>query len=335
MSVRTILIEASLGIGDMIALTPMIRSLRRTHPHAMLSILSRRGGYFADRKIPHIDEIIVPGGPNGYLRLLRRRFDLLLMPGYYRSTNGTGNTIAYRTLFWLIPARQRITLGNLDAPCNRHTSRVDVYLRLLKMAGIDIPDQDRDLGLPLDFSSTRALLHQALAEAGLPGQRSVVVHIGSKAGYQTRDWPAARWQTVLEHLWRIHQMPAVFIGTADDEERTQSLRRTMRTPSIDLVSKLSLEETAAVINDASLFISTNSGPMWIAAALKKPQISVCGPSKEAWDPLNPNAIVLRTEIQRPGCLPPCDARTCAYSDNACMNRIESNDVLSAIERLIA
>jgi ADP-heptose:LPS heptosyltransferase len=336
MSPRTVLIESSLGIGDAIVLAPMLRCLKRAYPSVRISLLSRRGGYYEHRALRAVDEVIVPRGPVDYVRLLRRRFDLLLMPGHYRSTNGVRNTLLYRALFRLIRARRRITLGDLDAPEYRELSRLDAYLRLLELAGIPTSPQDRCLELPaLDLPSPSSIPSTALVELKASGQPTVIVHIGSKAGYHTRDWPERNWRDLLTHLWDHYRMTAVFIGSTDDAERTAALCHMLSSPRLNIVAKLNLESTAAVIRDGELFVSTNSGPMWIAAALQKPQLAFCGPSKPAWDPINPHAIVLRRPVDRRHCTPPCDARTCIYGDTACMNGIDAKEAIAAADRLVA
>ena len=336
MAPRTVLIESSLGIGDAIVLAPMLRCLKRAYPSVNITLLSRRGGFYEKHALRSVDEVIVPRVSMDYIRLLRRRFDLLLMPGHYRSTNGIRNTLLYRVLFQLIRARRRITLGNLDSPQYQQLSRLDAYLRLLELAGVPTTEQDRVLELPaLELPSPSPTPSPALAALRAAGDASVIVHIGSKAGYQTRDWPESHWRELLVHLWSRYRMTPVFIGSTDDMERTDALRRILPMPSIDLVAKLNLESTAAAIRDGDLFVSTNSGPMWIAAALQKPQLALCGPSKPAWDPINPCAVVLRHAVARRHCTPPCDARACVYGDTACMTRITTTEAIAAVDRLLA
>ena len=335
MTSPTIMLEASLGIGDVIAFAPMVRRLKREYPKASITVLSRRAGFLAKKQLAGITRILTPRTPRDYLALLTTPVDILFMPGYYQSTNGILNTIAYRALFKAIPARQRFTLGDLDSQAHRDLNRVDVYLRLLHQGGLETSPNDRCLFVPFAIDQTASPLPGLLEKSGHKGKRVAVVHIGSKAGYTTRDWPSARWQTVLEHVWRQYGLVPILIGTQDDRQRNAEVANRLRTPYIDQTEKLSLEATSTLIRDANVFISTNSGPMWLAAAMEKPQLALCGPSKTAWDPLNPNAIVLREQPDRKKCRPPCDARTCAYRDNQCMLDITEEDAIAALDRVVS
>jgi len=329
-----ILLEASLGIGDAVTFSPMVRRLKRAYPDAKLGIMSRHGGFLASTKLAGVDEVLVARRPRDYLRIVAEFWDLLLMPGYHRSTNGISNTLAYRLLYHAFPARRRITLGDLDAPAYRDYNRVDVYLEMVRRIGLSVTAEDRTLFLPFDIDHVGKPLAAIVSDSGFVGYRVAVIHIGSKHGYTTRDWPIPRWTSLLHHLWRQHGLLPVFIGAKDDEQRTTALLHALDIPSVDRTAKLSLAETAAVIRDADLFISTNSGPMWIAAALGKPQLAICGPSKPSWDPLNAAGVILRQRIDRPRCDPPCDARSCFYGDCRCMDEIDAAAAIDAVERLL-
>ena len=96
----------------------------------------------------------------------------------------------------------------------------------------------------------------------------------------------------------------------------------------NLVSNTSLTELVSQIASLDLFITGDSGPMHIAAALQVPTVSIFGPTdeKETSQWMNEKSIIIKKNLE----CQPCLKRNCPLIHHNCMKLIKAKDVLDAI-----
>lgn len=330
---KKIIIMSSLGIGDVITAGPLLKKLKVVYPNSKILIYSLRGGYLENYNISYVDEIIKLRGLKNIIRFFREKSDIHINLGYYSKISSHFKTFLYYLMIFLSRSRKKIFLGDLESLEFKNKDMVQMKLGVLKKLNIEVRGNDCDLFVPFSFRIEKNKVNKLLRIKKIEKDSLLtIIHTGTKGGYFTRFWPSDRWVEIINYLNRNYQAKICFIGGKDDIETTDQIIKKIKFPIYNFVGKLSLQETTALIDKCNLFISTNSGPMWIAAALHKPQIALCGPSKTAWDPYNKNAIVIRKTINRKYCNPPCDAKKCKYKDNLCMESINVEEIKSGIKR---
>jgi ADP-heptose:LPS heptosyltransferase len=119
----------------------------------------------------------------------------------------------------------------------------------------------------------------------------------------------------------------------EETKKTADLNRLIQNVATDFGGKLSWEGTISLLNDVDLVISGNTGIMHLAAALKKPQIALHGPTSDVlWGPLNSKARAVKTPCER------CPSLKLGFEYHedpmSCMNKIEVDQVKQAVESLI-
>lgn len=113
---------------------------------------------------------------------------------------------------------------------------------------------------------------------GLPA-RYVAIHTG--AGAIWKQWPIERWQSVAQKM----PLPVVFLGGPTDP---------VPEADINLVGKLSLEDSMRAAAFAEAHLSGDTGSGHIAAAYGVPTLSIFGRTQpEVFRPYGANARVLR------------------------------------------
>lgn len=103
---------------------------------------------------------------------------------------------------------------------------------------------------------------------------------------------------------------------------------------VDFCGKLRFTETAKVISQVDLFISTDTGCMHAADALKVPTIAIFGPTLTSKNgPVSKNSKVVQSRI---GCAP-CQYSGMFYTCTVylCMNSISPGDVMREARRMLA
>jgi ADP-heptose:LPS heptosyltransferase len=121
--------------------------------------------------------------------------------------------------------------------------------------------------------------------------QTVVIHTGPS--WKVREWPAEYWQTLMDGLRRTSPSIRILrIGAS--HHVTQGAAEIAPMYGVEsLVDKLSLEEMAALLTVADLFIGIDSGMIHMAGAAGTPCIGLFGPTNPAYRILrNPKAIGL-------------------------------------------
>jgi len=99
----------------------------------------------------------------------------------------------------------------------------------------------------------------------------------------------------------------------------------------NLSGKTSIEELTNKISTLDLFITGDSGPMHIAAVLQIPTISIFGPTNcsatSQW--MNDQSVIVSKNLD----CQPCMQRECPLNHHDCMQLIEAEEVLDAVNSL--
>lgn len=346
--VGKILIRGTNWIGDAVMSIPAMRELRKIFPMAHIALLVRPWVRDLYGDVEFIDEILVYDkqgihrGPRGLMRLAatlkQRRFDLALL---------FQNAFEAALLAWSarIPLRVGYARDGRGLLLT-HPLRVDpelhsvhqvyYYLGILCAAGwlpqrpwksdeyaIDVRIRVREA----DRRTADALLQ---AEGVQAGQLLAGINPGAHYGSAKR-WFPERYAAVADALAQRHALRSVIVGSAREVGIAAEIARRMKSAPAVLSGRTSLGQLMAVIERCRLFITNDSGPMHLAAALDVPQVAIFGSTSEvATGPLSRRAEVIRHPVH----CSPCFLRECP-TDLKCMKGVTVEQVLAAAERKLA
>ncbi|KPJ69583.1 MAG: hypothetical protein AMS14_11470, partial [Planctomycetes bacterium DG_20] len=181
-------------------------------------------------------------------------------------------------------------------------------------------------------AEARAAIRGRLAERGLARDEPYIV-VGAHARWPTKQWPPERFARVLDEMHRETGARAVLVGSADAVANARTIAGRMRERPIDLTNRTTLKELVAVIAEARVMATNDSGPMHVAAAVGTPVVAIFGPTNPArTGPYGPGHRVLRG---RAACSP-CYRRECLYGGETaallCLTNITADAVT---EQLLA
>lgn len=357
MSPSRILAIKLADLGDVLNITPALRALRQTFPHARLDALVNPHTAMILEDSGLVDEVVVfpktqfegfsaflPGawGPLiRYMRMLRaRQYDTVVNFHHLTTRMGRAKQRA------LVKATGASTIVGLDNGHGRWITQpvkddgfgvmreVEYWLLLAKKLGATSPDLS--LHLPLnEAEQTRA--DQLLAEAGLADRDFAVFHPGSGGFSLARRWDPSKFAALAAALYRRHALPTVLVGAAEDG--VDQVLAAANSPLIDLSGRTSFRELAGVLRRAQVFVGADSGVMHLAAAAKTRVVAIFGPTNHRawapWTPYSPSRVV-RLDL-------PCSP--CAYvghkvgqregcSQRTCLAQLPVSVVLEHVETLL-
>jgi lipopolysaccharide heptosyltransferase II len=182
----------------------------------------------------------------------------------------------------------------------------------------------------------QASLQRCLRERGLAprprvagtGAPLVVVHVGASA--PSRRYPAEQFGLAADAIAEATGARVVFTGSADEAPLIDAARDCMTGPSVSLAGALGLGELAALIGQAQLLVSNNSGPVHLAAALGTPVIDLYAQTNPQHTPWQVDARVLQHDVPCRHCL----KSRCPAGHHDCLRRVPPQAVASAALELL-
>lgn len=292
-AIDRIFVVATGKLGDVVCTTPVFRAIRKATPHTKIVIQDDSG--INEQILDHsglVDGYIAMRGFVHTVRLLRaQRFDAAVLtgPGFFPLAcilaagipcvvvpRVEGGYCPYETrpYKWLLSFVTAVPFYmGAYAPRER--------LRALEPLGITTEDTQKNLGYS---DEARKHIDALLRTESLEEKSFAVISPGS--GNKIKEWPSARFAEVAGYLWNTHHIPVVIIGSARDRREVQAMVASLP-PEVRVVNtseQLSIDQLKALIARARLFISVDTGPIYIAEAFDVPTIDVVGPMDEHEQP---------------------------------------------------
>lgn len=167
---------------------------------------------------------------------------------------------------------------------------------------------------------------------------SPLVGIQPAAGRQIKEWDPIRFAEAGAEIARTHRASMVLIGSAADRPALDAVRAAWPAdvPLLELPRDTDLISLAAVLERLSLFITGDTGPMHLAAAVGTPVLAIFGPSLPTrYAPLSARSRVIRIDIPCSPCnmmrKPPA---RCVGHVPDCLAGITTADVVRAAHEML-
>ena len=322
----------------MVLLTPALRALRIAYPQSHLALLVRPLVADLMATHPYIDEVIIDNRGTGLNRLpsfyksmseIRRSgFDLavVLHPTSFRNAlipflagvpERIGSNVSGRGILLTKTCADR-----------RDLHEVHRYLRVLELIDIHEPNAK------LEFWHTDADRHaarQMLATHGIPPKEHLIgVNLGTT--WDTKRWSLENFAEVITRAQKRFKARILLTGSATEIPLGEALAQIAKVETVNLIGKTTLMQLGALIESCDLYLTCDSGPMHIAAAVGTPTIALFGPtSPTRHGPYGENHEV----IEKPVECRPCYKRKCMRRDlpHLCMTEIDPNEVVTQILKM--
>ncbi len=330
-----VFIRSTNWIGDAVMSVAALRELRRSLPDSYLLLIARPwvAGLFENQGL--VDEVypVDPGETQvqqlrsmiGKVRncdqaiLFQNAFQAALVAFLARVPDRAGYSTDGRRLLLTRRAKPRIKR------LNRH--QVYYYLDLLHQTGFSPKDylQDDDFRPDISLKPTKQGIQSArrlLAENNIqPGKSLVLLNPGAYFGSAKR-WLIERYASLGNRLVQNRSAQVVIIGSASERGIAERISARMRTGAAIMTGATDLPTLMGLFSVSQLFVTNDSGPMHLAAALDTPQIALFGSTDEiATGPYSRKARIIHKHVE----CSPCLLRECPL-DLRCFKAIEVDEV---------
>jgi lipopolysaccharide heptosyltransferase II len=337
---RRICIIKPSALGDVVQALPLLPVLRQQYPRARISWVINRE--LSDLLVghPHLDDRLLydrRGTWRDWRRLLgelrRGQFDLTIdLQGLLRS--------AVMSLASRAPVRVGLQTAREGA---RHAANC-----IIPDSGWMVPAHSLYWRvaetLKLGEMKRQTLIHvgrddRDWAERQFAGLSRPVLAVHPGARWDTKRWPVEKFALVACKAMRVYGFSVVIVGASAEIETGRNLERLLRrfVPSktvLNLTGRTTLKKLAAVLNASDVLLTSDSGPMHLAAGLGTPVLGVftCTSPQRSGPPGRQHELVA-TEVA-------CAAsyrKRCPHSGKlhmACMEELPTQRVCRALVRLM-
>ena len=339
---RNILIIRLSAIGDVVMASPLIRAIHRTWPGTKISWLSEESSRSVLEANSELEELIV--WPRGrwrqYLRqaklwpLAKEMFAFIsdLRKRRYDLTIDAQGLLKSGIWAYLSGAPERIGLGSREGSRILMTRFVDrsgasdrissQYLLLAQEMGLDTSD----------FSMHVALSREAreFADRFADSLSSPYAIFAPFTTRPQKHWIDGRWQELRERITAELGLSVVLLGGPGDVEASKGILPEEKPRGVNLTGKTSLQETAAVIRNASLLIGVDTGLTHMGIALDTPTIALFGATLPYRDTRGTSGTVLYHHHDCSPCRrsPTCDGLF------PCMDAISADEIIRTARVLL-
>ncbi len=323
-------------IGDVILSLPVAGAIKAAMPGSEVTFLVRRLAEPVVRMCPWVDDCIIwPERSHGisWRHLLPRgRFDVAVClfprPRVASLLKGAGIPVRVGTVrrWYSYRFNRRVHLSRSSG--GRHER--DFNLDLLRGLGWDDPLVMDSLCVPPPWAMEKA--RAILEETGVYPERDrfAVVHPG--CGGSACNWPPQSYRLVCEGLNKAG-LPVVVSGSEADKDIVDSVVGDSGWGTRSILGRTGLQELAAVLGLAVVFVGPSTGPMHLAASVGTPVVAIFGSVRNTgpgrWGPLGEGHRVFSPPV--PVCR--CRVGDCRRAD--CMSLIKPADVVEAVISIVS
>jgi len=334
------------SLGDWCVALPALRAVRQRYPEAQIALLTNfpvaaraASAISILDNTGLIDEFIAyPVGTRNPWRLLsllvnlrRSKFDVVVNLAAWR---GATKTKRDATFFYLAGIRERIGFSPVDGELNYQADGMaePEAARLLRRIPRSQPSDLTSIesyGFVLT-DSDRQWAKQILTASGIDTD-FIAVSLGTKV--PAKDWGEENWCGLLKQLGqRYPKIAVVFIGAADERERSQRCGAHWPSKVLNLCGSCTPRQSAAVLARARLFIGHDSGPMHLAAAVGTRCVAIFSARAPAgqWFPLGAGHRVIYHKTDCYG----CGLDVCTEQKKKCILSITVDEVISTVKDIL-
>ncbi|MGB9699054.1 MAG: lipopolysaccharide heptosyltransferase II [Thermodesulfobacteriota bacterium] len=343
---QTILIVKLSAIGDVVQTLPMAEALRRQFPEAQIDWLVEEEASDLLLGHPVLNRVLV-SRRKYWLKQLRqkgqRRLALQEIIKFLRTLRSIkydwviDNHGLFKSGLMVFLSRGKRKIGFQPStgiadegnylftnerykPLSIEKHALERYLDLVHQLGVNV--NKPVLKFPVS-DEIRQGAKSKLSQRGLSLGNLVVIHPLAK--WPTKQWPKEKFARLADNLINLGAT-VVFTGSLEDHKEIKEICGLMEhnTQNLNLAGQTGLRELAALFSLANLVITTDTGPMHLAAAVQAPLIVLFGPTAP-WrtGPYGNGHEIIRRNLP----CSPCFKKTC--SAVRCMEGITVEEVFAA------
>ncbi len=341
---KSILIVKLSAIGDVVHTLPFLEVIRANYPNARIDWVVEEASSQIIEGHPALDHVIVSHRTSWQKKLFRGRESSTALIGIRKFLG----ELRAETYDWVVDLqgllKSALLLGlsrgrrKIGPSWGREGNRlflteppffveadlhaVEKYLKAAEYLGCNRTSWKGNIPIrEPDKRTIDKFLHENKI------QSKVLVAINPMAKWTTKLWESEKFTALADRLQKELSCRVIFTGSRQDREEVSKIVRRMDKNPLNLTGQTNLKELAYLYSRCQLLVSTDTGPMHLAAAMGCPVVALFGPTAP-WrtGPYGPGHAVIRQEMA----CSPCFKKKCEHL--SCMRDITVDRVFGVVEQ---
>ncbi|MFC1811245.1 glycosyltransferase family 9 protein [Thermodesulfobacteriota bacterium] len=344
-----ILIVKLSAIGDVIHTLPALNAIREYYPHAHITWLVEEDAYGLIEGHAALDRILVSKRKQWLTNLRNLSLTNSIKEAYqfikelrdteYDLIIDFQALLKSGVLIGLSRGKRKIGfdrgmehmehsylfLNERVPPVDMDNHAIIRNMMLLESVGIN--SKEIVFNLPV-FDRDRARADDLIDQHGMK-ESKLLVAINPLAKWHTKLWHNSKFRELADTLIDRYDAGVVFTGSLADRGTIQDIMDGMKFKAANLAGETNLKTLAAIYEKADFLVSTDTGPMHLAAAVNTPVVAIFGPTA-SWrtGPFGIGHQIVQAELE----CRPCFKRECETT--VCMKEISVDQVLDSAVKII-
>lgn len=331
------------AIGDVIQTLPALEAIKKLYPDSEITWVVEEAAAGILEGHPLIDRLLV-SRRKAWMRMLRSpltagrgvgdiirfirglrsvRYDIAIdFQGLLKSGVLIGLSRATRKIGFDRTRELSYLFLNERLPAyDNEKHALQRYLDVARYLGAGDPSPVCTLPIEREVSAIRKKIE------GMHLKDRPLVAVNPVARWNTKLWPERSFAELGDRLVKEKNAVVIFTGGPEDRAVNDRIISLMSETAVNWAGETTLKELAALASLADLFISTDTGPMHLAAAAGAKVLALFGPTAP-WrtGPYGPSHVVVRTGIV----CSPCFQRKCEIGVR-CMEGITVEEVMRQVK----
>jgi len=307
--------------------TPVIRCLKKQVPDAEVHFLVKNSFRSVVEHNPYIDKLHVLAHSWELMieELKTENYDYIIDLHHNVKTVRIKRTLGKRSFSFYKLNIQKYFYTAFKINMLPKVHIVDRYLETVESFGV------KNDGAGLDYFIAA---HEEIKKQDIPASHSagyIACVIGAAHG--TKRWPVHKWKEFCQKM----DHPVILLGGKEDESNGKEIAAIDPIKIYNACGKFRINESADLVKKAKLVITNDTGLMHIAAAFKRPVISLWGNTVPSFGmtPYYGDAPVSDVIMQtnKLWCRP-CSKigyNKCPLGHFKCMEKIDADEVISKVK----
>ena len=335
---RNLLVIKMSALGDVILSIPSLRALRQKFPDANIKVLVGLKARNALKGCPYINDTIVcdpDGKDRGLLGLIRvgaqlrsRDFDIVVDLQNNRASHILAFLSCSPLRFGYRNKKFGFLLNRGIKDAKGDLGPVRHQFRILQNLGITATDTRLEVWPSKD---DEAWAVNFLASNWI-GQRQTLVgiNVGASDRWITKRWPLGNFAKLCDELSRRFGARVIITGIRRDLNDARRISQISKSKPITACGRTNITQLAALMRHCAAFVTGDSAPIHLAAAVGVPLVALFGPTDpKRHVPSFEDNIIIKKNLR----CSPCYRPRCILNYR-CMRKITVDEVVEAVEKLL-
>jgi ADP-heptose:LPS heptosyltransferase len=317
------------SIGDIVLTTPVIRCLKKQVPEAEVHFLTKDAFRSVVEHNPYIDKLHVLAHSWELMihELKEENYDYVIDLHHNVRTLAVKKALHKKSFSFYKLNIQKYIYTSIKLNILPKVHIVDRYLDTVKSFDI----KNDGAGLDYFIAEKEETHKQDIPASHHAGYIACVIG----AAHGTKKWPVNKWKEFVVKM----DHPLILLGGKENEDNGKEIAAADPVKIYNACGKFSINESADLVRKAKIVVTHDTGLMHIAAAYKRPIVSLWGNTVPDFGmyPYYPEGTDNRFDVLQVNKLwcRPCSKigyDKCPMGHFKCMQNIEVEAVLDAVKK---